>query len=169
LWKLAVSKTNSENSATTPGQDIEAEEFTRMYQLIYYSTSLVPALDEGGRKHIENIFGVATMRNAKSGVTGALAFNENYFAQVLEAAFDAVKATFAGIASDGRHTKVVVLQEGWVEAWDFAQWAMAYVEDEASIHVMSAHLQLQDLLSKERQMAAMALVEMMKFWLLRST
>jgi hypothetical protein len=164
-----VPKTNYETSSPTPRPAIESEEDTRIYQLTYYSTSLVPALDKGGRKQIENIFRVALLRNAKSGVTGALAFNENYFAQVLEAAFDAVKATFAGIASDGRHTKVVVLQEGWVEAWDFAQWAMAYVEDEASIHVMSAHLQLQDLLSKERQMAAMALVEMMKFWLLRST
>jgi hypothetical protein len=169
LWKLAVSKTNSENSATTPGQDIGAEEFTRMYQLIYYSTSLVPALDEGGRKHIENIFGVATTRNAKSGVTGALAFNEFYFSQVLEGTYEAVKSVFGSILKDDRHAKILVLQEGWVEARDFAQWAMAYVEDEASIHVMSANLRLQDILSKERPKAAMALMEMMKFWLLRST
>lgn len=163
-----MSKNDSEASSTTRRRPIEAERIIRTYQLIYHSTSLVPALANGGRSQIESIFSVATARNAKVGVTGALAFNDFYFAQVLEGGFDAVKATFAGIVKDVRHTKVVVLQEGWVEARDFSQWAMGYVEDEASIRLISDNLRLQDILSKERQMAALALVEMMKFWLLRS-
>jgi hypothetical protein len=147
---------------------IEAGDLARVYHLVYYSTSLLPGLDDGGRQQIDAILDVAMQRNAANGVTGALAFNEFSFAQVLEGSYEAVKATFAGIAKDPRHTRIAVLQEGWTDARDFAQWAMAYVEDEASVKMISPQPHLQDVLSKERQKAALALIEMMKFWLLHS-
>ena len=70
------------------------------------------SLDDGGREDIENILRVAVARNARCNVTGALTFNDFYFAQALEGPYDAVKATFADLSRDARHAKIVVLQEG---------------------------------------------------------
>jgi hypothetical protein len=150
------------------GRAIEAAAFVRTYQLVYCSTSLIPPLDAGGDRHIVDILKIATSRNAKSGVTGALTFNDFYFAQVLEGPHEAVQATFDGILRDKRHTKIVVLQQGWVEARNFSRWAMAYVGDEKSLSVVSANMQLRDILCEPHAAAAMALVEMMRFWLVRS-
>lgn len=154
---------------TTPGgETIRADSLIRIYQLIYFSTSLLPALDVGGRQAIQNILGVATDRNALNGVTGALAFNDLYFAQILEGPYEAVKATYAAILRDPRHNKISILQKGWVDARGFSQWAMASVEDEASMRVISANLQLKDIMTNGRQSTAIALLEMMKFWVLQS-
>jgi len=153
-------------ASISPNRAIALEDFVRIYQLVYYSTSLVAPLDGGGRKDIENILGAAKSLNGKLHVTGALTFNEFYFAQVLEGPYEAVKTVFGGILRDRRHTNVTVLQEGWVEARDFSQWAMAYVGDETSLNVISGNLQLKDILSEPRAGAAMALIEMMRFWLL---
>jgi hypothetical protein len=163
-----MKKDDREESHSPPRRAIEAPHMTRVYHLIYYSSSLLPPLGDGGRRQIDNILNVAMEMNARNEVTGALAFNELYFAQVLEGPFEAVKATYANILKDRRHTNVTVLQEGWIEARDFARWAMAFVDDEASIQVISGPLRLEEILSKERPKAALALLEMMNFWLLRS-
>ena len=160
---------NARKDQPTPAPPIAFEHAEPVYQLVYCSTSLIGEFDGGGHDEIEAILAVATDRNAQYGVTGALTFNETHFAQVLEGGREAVLAVFDRIARDPRHTDVTVLQQGDVTARDFAQWAMAYVGDETSVQFLSANVRLDDILARNRERAALGLIEMMKFCLWRQS
>jgi len=135
-----------------------------IYRVIYFSDSLLPPLQSGGEKEIEAILEASRRRNRTLGLTGALTFNEDHFAQVLEGRRREVGEIFARIAGDPRHRNILVIEEGWIVKRDFAQWAMAYVADEGSSKVISSNLQLRDIIvSKSNK--ALALIEMLKFFL----
>jgi hypothetical protein len=135
-----------------------------LYRLVYYSTSLLPPLDAGGEREIQDILAGAQERNRRQGVTGALTYNEFHFAEVLEGSRRDIDDKFARIRKDRRHTDIIVVEEHWIEKRDFAEWAMAYVGDRNSLRVISPNLQLRDIIAGVDG-DALALVEMMKFFL----
>ena len=135
-----------------------------LYRLVYFSVSLVPALVAGGDREILKLLEASQRRNAKCAITGALAYNEFHFAQVLEGSRADVGDIFRSIERDPRHMKIQVVEEGWIARRDFSAWAMAYVGDPHSLRVISPNLQLRDIIASESR-TAHALVEMMKFFL----
>ncbi len=54
-------------------------------------------------------------------------FYENWFAQILEGAEDAVKHLYEHIKRDARHDSVQLLKEGVAAHRSFEKWAMAHV------------------------------------------
>ena len=60
------------------------------------------------------------------GVTGALLFNEDLFAQVLEGPLEAVEQIFEQIQRDQRHSDVTILESGPAVERDFPEWSMAF-------------------------------------------
>ena len=77
---------------------------------------------------LEHILSRARDNNSALSVTGALLFNRDYFAQVLEGPRAAVENIFERIQRDRRHGQVTVVDNGWTETRDFPDWAMAHVQ-----------------------------------------
>jgi hypothetical protein len=135
-----------------------------LYRLVYISQSLVELLDRGGAAAIGDILSASVMRNSLLGITGALTFDEQHFAQVLEGEKSSVRRVFDSIARDRRHTAVQVVGEGWIEARDFSQWAMAYVGARNAPNLVAVNPDLNDVI-KDGSPMGQALVDMMRFLL----
>jgi len=95
-----------------------------IYSLLYVSRALVRGAE--AEAAVADIVRVARERNAELGVTGALAFTGERFAQVLEGPRAAVKELMVSINRDPRHEDIVIIREGPVAKARFAQWTLAY-------------------------------------------
>jgi hypothetical protein len=113
---------------------------------------------------IGNILSVSAMRNALLGITGLLTFDETHFAQVLEGDKNSVCRLFESIARDRRHAQVQVIEEGWIEARDFLQWAIAYVGARNAPKLVAPNPDLNDVI-KDGSPMGQALIDMMRFLL----
>jgi hypothetical protein len=98
------------------------------YQVIYSSASTTPLQQED----LEDILNQARSNNARAGITGALAYVDGCFLQVLEGEAAAVQRLMGRIATDLRHETVIVLQAGEIAAPAFPDWQMAYVSATAA-------------------------------------
>ena len=97
------------------------------FRLIYRSRDLIP--EEGRKKELGDLFGVARSQNKERHVCGALLLTEETFVQVLEGEEEVVRDLFAHIERDPRHDSVTVLESGVVAAPAFSRWAMAKVAE----------------------------------------
>jgi hypothetical protein len=68
----------------------------------------------------------ARERNKRDGITGALICRADIYLQMLEGPRDRVTNTYARILRDGRHTDVVTLCAGDLEARMFPNWDMRH-------------------------------------------
>lgn len=100
-----------------------------LYRLIYFSRNAMTGDTDKVRTEIDSILASARRNNAAAGLTGALMFNNSYFAQVLEGPHAAIQATFERIQCDGRHREVKVLAFYRCSERGFAHWSMAHVGD----------------------------------------
>lgn len=107
-----------------------------LFRLIYYSKMTpVDPDDPHLRADLRNILETAKRNNMANGVTGALLFNNVYFAQVLEGDRKVVTETFCRIANDPRHTDHVILEARAIAKRRFADWSMCFVGQPASEEV----------------------------------
>lgn len=95
-----------------------------LFRVVYVSRNTL-SQDET-EAAMTQILAASRARNAKVGVTGALLFSEDCFAQALEGPMEAVEAVFEHVQADDRHTEVVVLEANTVTRRDFPEWSMAY-------------------------------------------
>lgn len=96
-----------------------------LVRLLYLSKS---TLEDGVRtrlEQLEDIMDVAVRRNKSKNITGALAYNGEYFIQVLEGERDDVWEIFQSIFSDKRHIDVTLNEFREVEERLFGNWYMA--------------------------------------------
>ncbi len=107
-----------------------------LFRLIYYSKNVAAhSEDPKLRADLKNILESAKRNNMASGVTGALLFNQTYFAQVLEGDRKAVTETFCRIVKDPRHSDHVILDACAIEQRRFADWSMCFVGQPVSEEV----------------------------------
>lgn len=99
---------------------------TIIYRVVYLSDNRL-ATEEPGGDQIRSILEHSRRNNARVDVTGALLFNGERFAQVLEGEQAAVQQIFERIQCDPRHDNVRVLQFEPVSERGFDDWAMAYI------------------------------------------
>jgi hypothetical protein len=92
--------------------------------LLYISRSLLRLPDQA--EEIDDIVTVARTRNADMDITGALAFTETHFAQVLEGSHDALEDLMESIRRDWRHTDIQVTRVETLPERRFPDWRMAY-------------------------------------------
>ena len=107
-------------------------EAERLYRLVYVSRSILTDTQQVDAE-VARILSTSQVNNRRAGVTGALLFGADCFAQALEGPVDDVTATFERIQCDPRHRDTVILQAGPVERREFGGWSMAYagrMEDE---------------------------------------
>lgn len=98
-----------------------------IYRLVYYSRNRVARSQGGMTTMMEQIVAASRRNNVRVDVTGALMFNAECFAQVLEGPKAAVEHTFERIQQDERHGDVSVLAFGPVAERAFDKWSMGFV------------------------------------------
>jgi len=84
-------------------------------------------------KEISQILRAARENNLKNEITGALMFNSEYFAQVLEGPHHQVESLFDRIQCDERHSGMTMLGFTAIESRSFPEWAMAYIGEESNL------------------------------------
>ena len=98
----------------------------QLYRLVYVSRCTCPGDPAWLDAEVTNILAKSKVNNRSAGVTGALLFSSECFAQALEGPVAEVEATFERIQCDPRHYDTVILQAGPVERREFGDWSMAY-------------------------------------------
>lgn len=135
-----------------------------VYRLIYFSRSELADDVAGWANTVRAILDVSRSRNARLGVTGALAFNGTNFIQVLEGRRSAVLEVYGSIERDPRHADVLVVEQGPVARREFADWAMAYVGEPNEQEVALSGTRLATALVNESGRGA-AILAMMRYFL----
>ncbi len=107
---------------------------TDLLRIIYCSRSLIAGSAPEIEAEILRILQRSCTNNAAAGLTGALMFSEDWFAQVLEGPTAALEETFERIQCDRRHHDVIVLAVEPVTEREFPTWAMAYAGISAAEH-----------------------------------
>lgn len=105
-----------------------------VYRIVYCSHNLIPPQQSGSGqdRELRQILDASRKNNSADDVTGALLFNQEYFAQVLEGPRSSVERAFERIQRDRRHGQVTVVDNGFAEHRDFPEWAMAHAEPASS-------------------------------------
>jgi len=101
---------------------------SQLCRIIYCSRSLLKGSRSDIETHIRRILATARTNNPQAGLTGAMAFTERCFAQVLEGEHENLSCLFQKIRSDSRHTDVKILARSNTRERLFASWSMAYVD-----------------------------------------
>ncbi|MFZ5671119.1 MAG: BLUF domain-containing protein [Pseudomonadota bacterium] len=120
-----------------------ADPSPRLYRLIFHSTARL-APDPPFKAAVDAIADKAAPRNADLGLTGALFAFEGRFLQVIEGTREAVRQTFADIASDARHAAVTIIDEGPAFARLFSDWTVCCGLFESDGPSLAAALGLED-------------------------
>jgi Sensors of blue-light using FAD len=93
-----------------------------IYYLAYVSSTMQPL----SRTALVDLLATSRANNARLGITGMLLYKDGNVMQVLEGEPQNVRALYAKIARDPRHTGIVVLLQGTAETRQFPEWSMAY-------------------------------------------
>lgn len=102
------------------------------YQIVYVSRNSICGTVEQVETEIAAILEKSRMNNERAGITGALLFNGQSFAQVLEGPAANVEETYERIQCDPRHADVVLLSNGRCASRMFSDWSMAYADPSLS-------------------------------------
>lgn len=98
-----------------------------LFRVLYCSRNLIERTGQKKSDALHQILHSARLRNSECGITGALLFSTEYFAQVLEGPKLAIENTFERIQRDDRHNEVTVLECSDIGSRDFPDWSMARV------------------------------------------
>ncbi|KQS27830.1 BLUF domain-containing protein [Dyadobacter sp. Leaf189] len=95
-----------------------------MIHSIVYLSSAKTLADE---PELGAILEQSRKNNASLDITGALLYCNGSIIQVLEGPKDTVTPLFDKIKNDARHTQVITLFQGEVNARSFEKWSMGYI------------------------------------------
>ncbi len=96
-------------------------------RLLYYSVNRVDNQDGTLQQELKEIMLASQRNNPPLGVSGALIFNYNYFAQVLEGDRKVITHVFNKCTQDNRHSDIVLLETKPISERMFVTWNMAFV------------------------------------------
>jgi len=91
--------------------------------ILYVSRNAIPEAELP--REIPQILESSRRNNAAAGITGALIYSRDSFAQALEGPTEAVMDLFRTLSRDLRHAEVVGLATREVQQRQFGQWSMA--------------------------------------------
>ena len=96
-------------------------------RLVYYSENRLAALDGPLLAKLRGLSRTSAANNRRRAITGALAFDDIWFLQVLEGEREAVWSTFRTIMDDPRHDEIVLVECVGISQRRFGNWAMRLV------------------------------------------
>ncbi|WP_210517394.1 BLUF domain-containing protein [Hymenobacter terricola] len=95
---------------------------TSIYRVLYRSR----ATRHFSAGQLQELLAQARPENARLAVSGMLLYSEGMFVQAIEGPEEAVRALYARIEQDPRHTRVETVSEGLMPARQFAEWSMDF-------------------------------------------
>jgi Sensors of blue-light using FAD len=101
-----------------------------LIQLLYRSRSMLEPLR--ALSHRTALLSQAERLNRANGITGCLAFDDDYFVQILEGEPRDVDATILRIRRDRRHKEMGILLTRPIRTRAFADWSMTGFELDSS-------------------------------------
>ncbi|RYJ01898.1 MAG: BLUF domain-containing protein [Acetobacteraceae bacterium] len=113
-----------------------------LYRLAYLSQNLLPP--EESEAGIRQILETARRKNTALGLTGALLFSADAFAQVLEGPESVVWETYHRIEADPRHSNPMVVGSGPIAARSFGAWSMGYIGPSPEVEARFAAITAKD-------------------------
>ena len=126
---------SSQTSTTEPSNIISARAETKetgLFQIAYISDNAATTTAMQLNKIMNSIQKDSKNNNTADNISGALMFNQNCFAQILEGESHAIEKTFERIQNDPRHQNIQVLDYGPIESRSFPEWAMAFIGESDS-------------------------------------
>ena len=93
-------------------------------RLIYYSENRLDPTSGSVLHALQEILATSRRNNARRELTGALAFDDMWFYQVLEGRHDVLWSAFKTIMEDQRHGEVMLVECVTVETRLFSDWTM---------------------------------------------
>jgi hypothetical protein len=100
----------------------------KFLRIVYCSRNSVIGTAAEIEVQIRNILATARTNNKAAQVTGAMTFNQNCFAQVLEGDAEDLRPIFDRIRRDPRHSDIKILRCTEPTRRLFSHWSMAYVD-----------------------------------------
>jgi hypothetical protein len=100
---------------------------SQLIRITYCSRSNLAGSRAEVEVQLRRILAAARHNNREARLTGALTFNENCFAQVIEGPAKELERIFQRIRRDPRHCDVTVLERRETGSRSFPTWSMAYV------------------------------------------
>ncbi|MBN8928284.1 MAG: hypothetical protein BGO51_19300 [Rhodospirillales bacterium 69-11] len=99
-----------------------------LFRLIYFSDGRLVSDPFAPLAALQALVGQAARNNSRRRITGALLYDGERFAQVLEGRREDVDAVFHEISHDPRHERVTVIQRESVRRRAFARWTALFVD-----------------------------------------
>lgn len=99
-----------------------------LQRLSYFSKNLLRGPFWRVRAELDQLLERARVRNRYFRITGALLFNDDCFAQVLEGEAEDLDFVFHSIQADSRHCNVTLLQREAISERAFGDWAMDFID-----------------------------------------
>ena len=99
----------------------------KLHRIIYCSRNAMEPEGVSMEDELNRILASSRRNNPRAGVTGALLYNSNRFAQILEGPLSEVERVFECIQSDQRHDEIAVIESSMIPSRMFPEWAMAFV------------------------------------------
>lgn len=93
-------------------------------RLVYFSENRIESVGRGAR--IAELQRVAQNRNRRRQITGALVYDDRWFAQALEGEIQCVEEILDSILRDARHANVKVTSRTLVPERLFGNWSMGF-------------------------------------------
>lgn len=134
-----------------------------LHRLVYYSENRIRQLGLPLTKELKAILASSHRNNPAAGITGALAFNDQYFVGVVEGERRRVSATLMRIAGDKRNVNLTIMSAESVEERRFDDWLSVYAGHSDAIDRLYLHWGLTQGLDPARMSAdsMLGLVEAM--------
>ena len=98
----------------------------------------MPGSPKGFDDGIGAILKASERNNPAEGLTGALAYDDGHFIQVVEGPRDAVSRLLFTIAADERHTGMTLVEFAEISRRRFSDWTMAFVNRDTGRRVAPA-------------------------------
>jgi hypothetical protein len=93
-----------------------------MISLVYVSS----ATRDFSAAELDALLITSRRNNSSDAITGMLVYRDGDFLQILEGPEAAVRATYARIARDPRHGRIMALDESRIETRAFGEWSMGF-------------------------------------------
>ena len=94
-----------------------------LHTIVYASSATsLPSVEQ-----LNALLAASRESNRRASLTGMLLYNDGNFMQCLEGPEEAVKATYARIASDPGHKGVITLLDEPIAQRSFADWQMGFL------------------------------------------
>ena len=94
--------------------------------IVYCSTSEIRGTDTDIAAGISEILSVSRLKNPEAGITGALLYNDGYFAQILEGPANVLGRLVNSIQADPRNSNFTLALDGPAAERYFPDWSMAF-------------------------------------------